>query len=439
MRRRGRSSPGGADAGRNTPVSGTIRITADCLIDGSGAPTRTGAEILVEDGMIVAVGTRREVASDDREASLHFPGCTILPGLVDSHVHLSISPDIEPGRVAQYLLETSDQTLVLRAERNARLLLGAGITTARDCGGPRDIPLTLRNAIRAGVVAGPRLLVSGRPITTTAGHCNFMGERADSEEEVRKATRKLCQEGVDFIKIMATGGMLTPASNPAAVQFSDAELAACVEEAHRLGRKVAAHVLCSAGVRAAVAAGIDTIEHCWTITGGRQDADDETIRLLAASGRFGSVTAHRALRALLCQGPDGITELRARLKPHRAMRQAGVPLPVHSDAGTPGTRFECFCQSVDCYHRGLATTFEEAVQAATQIPAEALGLGDQIGKVEPGYAADLIVVRGTPDRSDFSLADVCLTMLAGRLVAYDGRVKGRCAEKDIARPERGRN
>ena len=377
-------------------------------------------EILAEDGLITAVGARGEAASRGGETSSDFPGCTIIPGLVDSHVHLCMSPDIEASYVAHDLLTTSDHDLLLRAEHNARLMLVAGVTTARDCGGPRNIPLRLRNAIRAGIVAGPRLLVSGRPITTTAGHCNFMGEHADSEAEVRKATRALCQEGVDFIKIMATGGMLTPGSNPSAVQFSDVELAACVAEAHRLGRKVAAHVLCSAGVRAAVTAGVDTIEHCWTITGGQQDADDDTIRLLAASGRFGSVTAHCGLRTLLGQGPDGVAELRARLTPHRLMRQAGVPLPVHSDAGTPGTRFECFCQSVDCFHRGLETTLEEAIHAATYAPAQALGLGDRIGRVEPTYAADLVVVRGTPDRTDFSLADVTLTMLGGKIVAQKG-------------------
>ncbi len=402
-------------------MSTATRITADFLIDGSGAPPLADAEILVRDGRFAFVG-RRTADADASVRSLDFPGCTLIPGLIDSHVHLSMSPEIVAADVPGDLATTPEHVLVLRAERHARLALSAGLTTLRDCGGPHAVPMTLRNAIRAGIVAGPRLLVAGRPITTTGGHCHFMGLRADSEAEIRKATRVLCQEGVDFIKVMATGGMLTPGSNPAATQYSVAELAACVEEAHRLGRRVAAHVLCSEGVRAAVAAGVDTIEHCWSIAGAAQDADDATIQAFAASGKIGSVTAHRTLRALLEQGDDGITELRRRLGPHRAMRQAGIKLPVHSDAGVPGTRFELFCQSVDCFRHGLQTGIPEAVRAATHMPAMALGLGDRLGKIESGYISDLVVVRGDPRRGDFSLADVRLVMLGGEVVVENGRI-----------------
>jgi imidazolonepropionase-like amidohydrolase len=401
-------------------VSSGIRITADFLIDGSGAPSLPNPEILIEDGNFSFVGQRRENEPKEGEGALDFRGCTIIPGLIDSHVHLAMSPDLGPKQVALDLVTTPEHVLILRAERHARVALSTGVTTLRDCGGPGNVTLALRDAIDAGLVIGPRLMVSGRPITTTAGHCHFMGERADSETEIRKVTRALCHEGVDFIKIMATGGMLTPGSNPAAVQFGASELTACVEEAHRLGRRVAAHVLCSAGVRAAVAAGVDTIEHCWSIAGAPQDADDETIGILADSELFGSVTAHRILRRLSCDGADGVMELRRRLGPHRAMRQAGVPLPVHSDAGTPGTGFESFYLSVDAFRRGLETSIEEAIRAATHVPAMALGLGDRLGKIESGYESDLVVVQGDPRRSDFSISKTKLVMLRGQVVAENG-------------------
>jgi imidazolonepropionase-like amidohydrolase len=403
-------------------VSDEIRIVADFLIDGSGALPMKNPEIRIRDGRFVSVGSTTQLEAEDGSHLLRFPGCTAIPGLIDSHVHLSLSPDVTAADVAGDVATTPDDQLLLRAERNARLALLAGVTTLRDCGGPHNIPLMLRDAIRAGVVIGPRLLVSGRPITTTGGHCHFMGERADSEDEMRRATRSLCGDGVDFIKVMATGGMLTPGSNAAAAQYSVAELKACVEEAHRLGRRVAAHVLCSEGVRFSVAAGIDTIEHCWSIAGGPQDADDETIQCLAASGSFGSVTAHRSLRGLLGEGLEGFAELRRRLAPHRAMRQAGVPLPVHSDAGIPGTRFESFRLSVEAYRRGLETSVEEAVRAATHLPATALGIGDRLGKVESGYISDLVVIRGNPHDDDFFSSDVLLVMLQGESVVENSQI-----------------
>jgi imidazolonepropionase-like amidohydrolase len=406
----------------DSAVSDEIRIVADFLIDGSGAPPMKNPEIRVRDGRFFSVGSTTQLEAEDGGHLLRFPGCTAIPGLIDSHVHLSLSPDVAAADVARDVATTPDDQLLLRAERNARLALLAGVTTLRDCGGPNNIPLVLRDAIRAGVVRGPRLLVSGRPITTTGGHCHFMGERADSEDEMRRATRSLCRDGVDFIKVMATGGMLTPGSNPAAAQYSVAELKACVEEAHRLGRRVAAHVLCSEGIRFSVAAGIDTIEHCWSIAGGPQDADVETIERLAASGSFGSVTAHRSLRGLLTEGLDGLAELRRRLAPHRAMRQAGVALPVHSDAGIPGTRFESFRLSVEAYRRGLETSIEEAVRAATHVPAAALGLGDRLGKVAPGYISDLVIIRGDPNSDDFLSSEVVLVMLQDEMVVENGRI-----------------
>jgi imidazolonepropionase-like amidohydrolase len=413
-------------------VSDEIRIVADFLIDGSGAPPLKNPEIHVRDGRFVSVGSATRHQAEEGGHLRRFPGCTAIPGLIDSHVHLSLSPDVPAADLARDVATTPDNELLLRAERNARLALQAGVTTLRDCGGPRNVTLALRDAIRAGVVRGPRLLVSGRPITTTGGHCHFMGERADSEDEMRRATRSLCRDGVDFIKVMATGGMLTPGSNAAAAQYSVAELKACVEEAHRLGRRVAAHVLCSEGVRFSIAAGIDTIEHCWSIAGGPQDVDDETIQRLVVSGSFGSVTAHRSLRALLGEGPEGLSELRRRLAPHRAMRQAGIPLPVHSDAGIPGTRFESFRLSVEVYRQGLETRIEEAVRAATHIPAAALGMGDRLGKVEPGYLSDLVVIRGVPNDNDFLSSDVLLVMLDGESVVENGRIAPPSAASESA-------
>jgi imidazolonepropionase-like amidohydrolase len=225
--------------------------------------------------------------------------------------------------------------------------------------------------------------------------------------------------------------MLTPGSHPDATQYSITELTACTDEAHRLGRRVAAHVLCSQGVRHSVAADVDTIEHCWSIAGGPQDCDEGTVAMLAASRSLGSVTAHRALRDLLNQGDAGLAELRRRLAPHRAMRAAGVPLPVHSDAGVPGTRFDEFHRSVEAFRLGMGTSLEEAIRASTHVPAIALGLGDRLGRIERGYAPDLIVVRGRPDDKDFSLANPLAVMISGEMIANRGKLHRNAPLRDL--------
>ena len=264
----------------------------------------------------------------------------------------------------------------------------------RDLGGPGRVTLRLRDSIRSGLLVGPRLLVAGRPITTTAGHCHYMGRRADGVVEVRRAVRELCNEGVDVIKIMVTGGMMTPGSNPKSNQFTIEELTACVTESHRLGRRVAGHVLCSAGLRAALTAGIDTIEHCWTITGVGQDYDSRLAALLANSASYGSLTAHSGLRSLLPGHGNNTAELRRRLMAHAGMRRAGVRLIVHSDAGTPGTYVSLFAESIEAFMVGLETEAAEAIRAATEVPAAALGLDGEIGSVVKGKVADFVVVEG---------------------------------------------
>jgi len=261
----------------------------------------------------------------------------------------------------------------------------------RDCGSPRDSGVRLRAELAAGKVPGPRVLVCGRPITTATGHCHWMGRIAASADDVRAAVRELVAEDVDFIKVMATGGMLTAGSNPYDTQYTREELAALVEEAHAHARRVAAHVLCAAGLAAAVGARVDTVEHGWTITGKRQDQDPAVSQALIDAGIVASVTAHWALRGLLEAGD--LETLRARLDGHRRLRLAGATVLVHSDAGTPGTTFTDFALSVEAFQRGLGTSVAEAVQAATSIPAAALGL-DDVGTVAPGQRADLLVLDG---------------------------------------------
>lgn len=403
-------------------------FVASRMIDGSGGPALSDVTVIVEDGWIsdVLEGADESALSGARVVRLD--GCTLMPGLIDAHVHLTFSPDLaEDGSVQADLAATSSEELILRALRNARLALVGGVTTMRDLGGPGLTTLRLRDAIAAGDVVGPRLLVAGEPITTTAGHGYFFGTCADSVDEVRKAVRRLCQQGVDVIKVMVTGGMMTPGSNPRAPQFSDEELRVIVDEAHRLGRRVAGHILCSAGVRAAIQAGFDTIEHGWTITGKTQDYEAGLGELIAERGIFGSVTAQRDLRRLLPHRSNDLDELTGRLGPHRELLRAGVPLVVHSDAGPPGTRFERFAESVEVFMRGLGVGPEAAIQAATGTAARALGIDDRVGTITVGNAADLLAVEGDVSEDIAALRNVRLVTIAGRVAVDGGAVVERFA------------
>jgi imidazolonepropionase-like amidohydrolase len=337
----------------------------------------------------------------------------LLPGLVDAHLHAAF-----PG--PDDLVD--EATLLDTATINAGRLLTGGVTTARDLGGPGTVTIQLRDAIRGNRTAGPRLLVAGQPITTRGGHCHWLGRHAHSPEEVRDAVRSLVESGVDWVKLMITGGMSTPGIDPYAPQYTVAAARAGVETAHQLGKHVAAHALGTEGVRVALAAGVDTLEHGWTITGRPQRFDPTVIPELVAAGVTSSVTAHHALRALVPWEADvgDADELRGRLAPHRAMAAAGVPVVVHSDAGPGPTRYEAFGDSVAAFLVGMLVSAAAAIHAATLAPARALGLDHTIGTVTPGRIADLVLLRGDPGRNLRALRAVQDVYQAGRLVAQAG-------------------
>jgi imidazolonepropionase-like amidohydrolase len=201
-------------------------------------------------------------------------------------------------------------------------------------------------------------------------------------------------------------------------------LTPAVARAHALGLRVAAHALCTEGVRIAARSGVDTIEHGWTITGRRQDFEPSVVTEVKASGAFGSVTTHDSLRDLVpSSGASGdVEELRRRLVPHRALGDVGVPMVVHSDAGPGPTRFDDFAASIRCYAFGMEVTAVEAIRAATGTAAAALGLVGAIGTVEPGAVADLVLVDGDPTVDLPTRERVRRVILGGRTVAIGGRL-----------------
>src|SRR5580700_6546964 len=208
-----------------------------------------------------------------------YPGSTIMPGLIDSHVHLGFDGGPEPA--ARMQRETDAQLLVLML-RNARELLGVGVTTARDLGARGYLDVIVRDAIAAGLARGPRMIVSASPLTVTGGHCWFMGAEADTEDDLRRMVRTHHKHGADLIKVMSTGGFMTTGSAPWYAQFTTAQLAVVVEEARRVDKPVAAHAHGIEGIRRAVEAGVTTLEHCSFVTETNDRCFDEPLAAMIA-------------------------------------------------------------------------------------------------------------------------------------------------------------
>jgi imidazolonepropionase-like amidohydrolase len=402
------------------PAPTRYTIVAAALFDGSGGPATADVALTVESGRILSIERRGPRWSPPAHEVLDLSGCTIAPGLIDSHCHLALQPELEAEASIAFAQDASESEIVSTMRRNAGRALSSGVTTVRDCGSPRGTGVLFRSESDAAADALPRVLVSGRPITTTRGHCHWMGLVADSVAGLVSAVAALADEGVDFIKVMATGGMMTSTSNPYAAQYTASELTQLVLEARRRGKPVAAHALSADGVRAAIAAGVNTLEHCTTTTAARQDYDPALNAGIVASGIIVGVTAHHPLRELLRRGD--VRAIRDRLAPHREIREAGALMTVHSDAGTPGTAFDALAESIQIFQIGLDTTIEEALQAATSTAARALGIESETGLLAAGRAADIVVLDGDL-RSDIgALAHVVAVVRAGAvLYPQEGR------------------
>jgi imidazolonepropionase-like amidohydrolase len=361
------------------------------------------ADVLVSEGKIEAVGEGFG-GGRDIDAS----GLTIVPGLIEAHAHLCF--DATPGWRATYDGDSSHRML-LRMASNGRKMLRAGITTVRDLGAPTELAIELRNAVASGMTEGPRLIVAGAPVTTTGGHCWFMGGECDGVEGMRKAVRERVKAGVDVIKVMASGGNMTPRTNPFEPQFTVEELSAGVAEAHRLNRKVTAHAHGIAGVRVAVEAGVDCIEHCsFTVPGG-YDFDKDLIRRIADDGIVVSPTVSIGYRRW---PDDGLKKKRAEILSEMLASECRVVMST--DCGIPNVPHEALAAAMDVFAEATVSLPVDVLKLATSRSAELLELKDR-GSIEPGKVADLVVVEGNPLENLMHLEKV-------RIVVKGGEVAG---------------
>ncbi len=237
----------------------TWAIKGRRLLDGANRPMVRDALVVVDDGRIVAVGPTSEVGVPEGTQVVDVGDRTIMPGLIDAHVHLLFSGGPFSG---QEFRNATDHEALLVGVQNAQLGLKSGLTVVRDCGDQNFMSLVLRDFINAGKLAGPRLLCAGPVLTSTAGQLWWNGFECDTDDELRRTVRTLVKNGVDFIKLMGSGGNATPGSNPELSQYAASGFKAVAADAHRMGKKVAVHAHGTESIRLAVDADMDTLEHC---------------------------------------------------------------------------------------------------------------------------------------------------------------------------------
>jgi imidazolonepropionase-like amidohydrolase len=368
------------------------------LIDGTGAPAVDHAVVRTQDGRIAEISAAAGAVRP--EGAIDLQGRTLMPGLIDAHAHVSSdasrSPGFGPPPPLKGELPRARELGYFVLAKSARAMLAAGVTTVRDVGSYDDEAIVLREAVRLGIVEGPRILSCGRIISATApGGAIFatMYREGDGPDDMRKAVREQLRRGADFIKLMATGARSVLLEDPEPAQMTPQELGAIVDEAHRLGVRVAAHAEGLSGVRLAVEQGVDTIEHGLSLH--REPA------LLDEMARRGIVlvptltTFHDLADRFTSEFPPALVRQAKRQRQEAyttlvAARDAGVTLAMGHDSGPPGDNA---IELVRMVEGGLPAI--DGIAAATRGSAAALGI-DDVGTVSAGAVADLLVVDGDP-------------------------------------------
>jgi len=395
-----------------------IVVKAARLIDGRGGAALEPAMVRIIGDRIEEVGT--SVAAPAGANIIDLGAATLLPGLIDLHTHLTSREGVH---WENELTTTTPPEAALWGARNARVTLMAGITTCRDMGPTWPyVDVELRKAIEAGAVPGPRMVVAGNYVSSTGGAGDarqfsiyldvpIVRNLADGPEEIVKAVRTNLKYGADFIKILVTGAVLSKGIPPGAQQYSDAEIQAAVTEASRWGRQVAAHAHGADGIKAAIRAGVWTVDHGSYL-------DDEAIALLKASNRKTFYVPTLALSPYLQEAPEvpESEKLRGRAVSEVAVAAfkralaSGIPIGLGTDA--PVMPHGLTAREI-AYRVQLGEAPMHAIVSATSVNAEILGWQDRIGSLTPGKYADLIAVTGNPLADIAALQSVRFVMKAG--------------------------
>jgi imidazolonepropionase-like amidohydrolase len=384
-----------------------VAYRAARVFDGTSEGVIEDGAVVVEDGRIASVGPARGLPPN----TVDLGDATLMPGLVDAHVHLVWDASAEPHEVVE---RESHALTVLRCAKNAGLHLRAGVTTVRDVGSADGLAVEIGRAVELGILSGPRVVAAGRAIAMTGGHGWFLGREADGPDAVRRAAREEIKAGASCIKLMASGGVYGHAEEPGSPQLTVEEMRPAVEEAHKAGRKAAAHAYSVEAINNALEAGVDSVEHGSFL-------DRETVGRMREQGTYlvptMSVYAAMAEKGPGLGSPEYITRKTAEVleaggEAFRLALEAGVPVAAGTDCGAPGHPHGTLPEELRLMVEAGATP-QQALRFGTSAAAELLGLGDEVGALEPGKRADLLAVAGDPTLDIRALREV-------RLVLRDG-------------------
>ena len=397
-----------------------VAVQAGRLLDVKTGKMLADQTLVIEDGRIASMAASAEAKIPTDAVRIDLPNATVLPGLIDAHTHLTSEPRFGYDRLA---ISVPREALI--GAKNARVTLLAGFTTARNVGARGFTDVALRDAINAGDVPGPRLLVSGPPLSITGGHCdnNMLPSEyhatsdgaADGVAAVQHKVRENIKYGADLIKVCATGGVLSLGDNPQHSQYTVEEMKAIVADAHRLGRKVAAHAHGAEGIRWAAEAGVDSIEHGSYIDDAGIAAMKEHGTYLVPTLYLGDWMMENAEQAhmpppLMAKAREVIPAARKNIA-HAFT--SGVKVAFGTDAavyphGLNGREFAVMVK--------LGLTPLQAIQAATVNAADLLGWSGKVGSLEPGAWADVVAVDGDPVKDVTTLERVKFVMKGGEVV-----------------------
>jgi imidazolonepropionase-like amidohydrolase len=401
----------------------TIVVHAGRLIADASRPAQGPSTITVVDGRITAVTAGLDPAPPGARL-IDLSNRTVLPGLIDMHVHLSSIP----GQDYRQEAVDTDEYATMVGVRNARITLRAGFTTVRDLGSAPQVGFALSRATREGLIEGPRIVAAGPAVSIVGGHGDVSGFRPEVVEalgahntctgpvQCAERVREMARAGAQVIKFTATGGVLSQQGAGLEAHFTDDEMRAIVTTAHSLGLRVAAHAHGARGIEAAARAGVDSIEHgtfadAAGIAAMRRSGSALVPTLMAFTGARESLEAGRLTPTVAAKAREALSHLG---EAARAARAAGVPVVFGTDAGVfaHGRNAEEFAQLVQ--YGGMSPA--EALASATTGAAHLLGLDSEIGRIAPGFSADLIAVEGDPLADVRVLQHVGFVMVRGRPV-----------------------
>jgi len=391
-------------------------LTAATLFDGSGAEPIRDAFIQIEDGAIRNVGRKADLGSAGANAR-DLGNATILPGLVNMHTHLTLSGSRQCLHDALY---DTYEVKMMRAVEHARQAILSGVTTIRDCGTLNPIVFAIREASKEGLITAPHVWASGDVLTSTGGHCYFFGNECDTVEDVRRAVREQVKSGADYIKVMATGGGLTPNTNPREAQFDEQQMVAIVNDAERLGRYVAAHCHGTPGIYNAIAAKVRTIEHCSFMVPAGVGYEQQAADQIAEQGIYVCPTLGVGERARQWMDREGLQNPFAatrhqRLESLRKLVDSGVKFISGNDAGVTMTGFDDFQLDLELLVEHIGFSPGDAIVTATSRAAEAIGT-EEFGTLAAGKRADVLIVRGDATEDIGALRDIQMVLKSGQVM-----------------------